>query len=436
MKHEILYCGDREDMRALVEEYGADALIQSKKQQLANERESLRNEYLKDGILMREEMSPRIFRITRRVQEKLGLEGEFDIICTNSTQVNAAAIVADCRRGVEQFIVMTSAALELLNDDELAFVLGHEFGHLLCGHHNLLLLQYWDQERNCARCDLPYLGSDLFWKWQKKAEISSDRFGLVAAGSFDVSAVASMKIAYGLSERNINVDIDVLLKQIEEMKDEQALEETGYRTHPIHPVRLKALQLFGAAWASGGGADLTKIDDEIAKMFEWAKRYPRDKLDEAVMKVVALAGLDIIGCDGEIHTEEVELLYRTLHAHFTDDPLEQFVADKADREKLLGKWLGVLREKGRSPHKGYVISRLADFVMAEGRLCNAESGILFAVAEAIGMPAQEAHGILTSAMHESGYADDYRMKRIVETVRRALETESGPPALPGMRGRG
>ena len=100
-------------------------------------------------------------------------------------------------------VVLTSAAVDLLTDDELFFVIAHELGHIKSGH----VLYYQIAEF------VPVLGemvgaatlgiSNLFstgleamlLNWKRTSEFTADRAGLLACQDVNVAISAMMKIA-------------------------------------------------------------------------------------------------------------------------------------------------------------------------------------------------------------------------------------------------
>ena len=113
------------------------------------------------------------------------------------------------------FIVVHSAAIELLNEDELRVLLAHEMGHVVSGH--ALYRTIAEILLNVSLGALPFLAGIALLpirlailEWSRKSELSSDRAGLL--GSQDVMATQQlfMKMAGGtrgaLNAGEMNLD--------------------------------------------------------------------------------------------------------------------------------------------------------------------------------------------------------------------------------------
>jgi uncharacterized tellurite resistance protein B-like protein len=313
-------------------------------------------------------------------------------------------------------IGITSGALEGLEDAEIASLLGHELGHFLFGHTRLLGLLNRD-ERNSSITVLPYMGECLFLKWRKKSEISADRLGFVASGSFEASARALLKAGFGLSARNLNLDVDALLHQIETIKDKPEILEAAYRSHPLLPLRIKALHLFGSVARTGSDGQSHLVDNEIDALFAWLRRYPRKPLHEAVMRVVAYAGMKLARVERDVDEEEIRTIIYVLHSYFTDEPDKELILDADERERRWREALAILQREADEEHLTFIISRLADIALADGKLLDAEAGLILEVAESIGLSSKRAYAIMVGAAQVVGFKVDSQMKEIARKVR-------------------
>ena len=84
------------------------------------------------------------------------------------------------------FVVIHSGLLEILDEDELRSILGHELGHIMSGHTDV----QHDRRTSCCTSgvsNLPFLAAAALLpfqlallEWSRKSEFSSDRAGLLA----------------------------------------------------------------------------------------------------------------------------------------------------------------------------------------------------------------------------------------------------------------
>ncbi|WP_083959154.1 M48 family metallopeptidase [Herbidospora mongoliensis] len=116
----------------------------------------------------------------------------------------------------EPFIVVSTGCLDLLDDEELRFVIGHETAHILSGHavYGTMLQILTRLATRVAWIPLGYIGLRVIVaaleEWARKAEMSADRGGLLAGQDPDAALRALMKLAGGsrLHEMNIEAFLD------------------------------------------------------------------------------------------------------------------------------------------------------------------------------------------------------------------------------------
>jgi Zn-dependent protease with chaperone function len=157
------------------------------------------------------------------------------------------------------FIVMTPGIIELLDETELRFVLGHELGHVLSGHS---LYQTMGHVLASAGglSSIPGVGVAAegieagIREWHRKSELSCDRAGLLVAQDPTAAISALMKLAAGSRIPNLNVD-DFLQQAAEFELDTTGARNRIYKfmlpseSHPILVLRAAELD----RWVRTGG---------------------------------------------------------------------------------------------------------------------------------------------------------------------------------------
>jgi Zn-dependent protease with chaperone function len=162
------------------------------------------------------------------------------------------------------FVVLTSGLVDMLDDEERFFVIAHELGHIKAGH-----VLYTVIARNIAEIIAllgqatmgigALLGQSLvvaLLDWYRKAELTSDRAGLLCVQDLDPCIRTFMKLAGGARQLYAEMDKDEFMRQIREYESADLsnlnkaykLMITAYRTHPFPILRAKELDL----WHSSG----------------------------------------------------------------------------------------------------------------------------------------------------------------------------------------
>ena len=243
---------DRSALVALRKLSGFDVLL-SKLFGLFNER-ALRLMFLAGAVKVSERQFPHIYSLVRDGSYILDLSDVPECYVIQDPSVNAMAIGKD-----RPFIVLTTGLVNLNDEEELRFVVGHELGHILSGHavYRTMLLILIQLSVRIAWMPIGYLGlRAIIWgleEWFRKSEISCDRAGLLAGQDVDAARRALMKLAGGpyLSELNP----DAFREQAREYDAVPDLRDSILKllqlqgnTHPFAVVRFAELD----RWATNG----------------------------------------------------------------------------------------------------------------------------------------------------------------------------------------
>ncbi|WP_069167917.1 M48 family metallopeptidase [Nocardia altamirensis] len=108
------------------------------------------------------------------------------------------------------FIVLTTGLIDLMDTEELRFVIGHELGHALSGHavYRTMLMHLLRLTSSIGW--MPVGGWALraivaaLMEWSRKSELSGDRAGLLCGQDVDASVRVHMKTAGGTWIKEMN----------------------------------------------------------------------------------------------------------------------------------------------------------------------------------------------------------------------------------------
>lgn len=161
-----------------------------------------------------EESCPEVYNLVREVQKVLGVSYLPGIYTEWEYAINGYTTGLND----DSLMVLKSGAIDLMTDDELKFVVGHEFGHIKSKH---VVLHTMADMFNVAMSLLPIIGKLAepvrYWLlyWQRMSEFTADRAGLLACQDIDVALNAIIKMA-GLPIKMFGKNVrDGFLKQAE-----------------------------------------------------------------------------------------------------------------------------------------------------------------------------------------------------------------------------
>jgi len=103
----------------------------------------------------------------------------------------------------QPFIVLSSGMVELMDPEEIRWVIGHELGHVLSGHavYRTMLFYLINLAARLAFIPFAWIGlKAVIWgleEWYRKSELTCDRAGLLATQDVEAARRALMKMAGG-----------------------------------------------------------------------------------------------------------------------------------------------------------------------------------------------------------------------------------------------
>ncbi|HTS98625.1 MAG TPA: M48 family metallopeptidase [Streptosporangiaceae bacterium] len=186
---------DRSALVALRKLSGFDTLLR-RLAGLFNDR-SLRLMFLASSVRASEQQFPALYQAMLDGCYILDLPTVPELFISQNPLVNAMTLGAD-----KPFIVITSGMVDLMDPEEMRFVIGHELGHTLSGHavYRTMLFHLLNLVTRIAWLPIVLPAKGIIWaleEWYRKSELSCDRAGLLAGQDVEAARRALMKTAGG-----------------------------------------------------------------------------------------------------------------------------------------------------------------------------------------------------------------------------------------------
>ena len=250
---------DRGALQTLRSIPGVDEVIRKTLAMLGGER-GVRLLFQGNAIRVGPAQFPRLWHLHNEVVTTFDWPTVPELYVSQTPFFNAGAYGIDT-----PFIVLHSAALELLDDDELRVLLAHELGHVMSGHALyrtiaavLALISLGALPMLASIAVLPVRLA--FLEWSRKSELSADRAGLLGGQDVVVAQRLDMKMAGGGRGEAFagQLNVDAFMQQAHEYATSSEGLDVVYKllstlalTHPMHTVRAAELQ----RWVATGEYD-------------------------------------------------------------------------------------------------------------------------------------------------------------------------------------
>lgn len=259
---------DRGALVALRKLQGFDTILR-KFSAFMNER-AIRMQLLGSAVRVTERQFPRIHRLHADAATALDAPELPEVYVMASPVLNAITIGIDTPK-----IVLNSALLDLLDDSELRFVLGHELGHALSGHALYRTLLQYILTFGLTLTSVPFGSIGLMalrsalTEWSRKSELSSDRAGLLATQDVPAAVRVNMKLASGGHLEDL--DQTEFLAQAGDYRDTEDLRDSIAKvllvdgtTHPMNVVRASEIRRWvdSGAYASILAGEYPRRDED------------------------------------------------------------------------------------------------------------------------------------------------------------------------------
>ncbi|CAN5183148.1 M48 family metallopeptidase [soil metagenome] len=312
---------DRGALVALRKLKGFDTVLKAMSG-FVNER-AVRLVYLGSSVRVDERQFERLHFLLKDVARVLDTEDIPELYVSANPTLNAVTIGMN-----KPIIILNSALVDLLDEEELRFVIGHELCHALTGHavYQTLLRRLLTMSGVLNAIPLGALGVRAIvaalYEWSRKAELSADRAGLLATQDPSTAFRVHMQLASG--GHLDDLDTTAFFAQGQEYLDAADLRDSVLKlllvenqTHPFAVVRAAELR----RWVDSGeytsyvagsyprreGDDDAKVSDaakEAANSYAEAFQQSQDALGKVVHDLAGFAGSMKLWLDEKLRRDD------------------------------------------------------------------------------------------------------------------------------------
>lgn len=364
-----------------------------------------RKHLLKSSLRLTPSLAPMLYKIGTKCKETLGLKAAIEFYVYQSDLFNASCYPPDENR---LYIILTSNILEKFKEDELAFVIGHEIGHALFDHFRYPASRIMEFGADYLS---PLHAMKLF-AWNRNAEISADRIGLLCCQSYDAAARTFFKLSSGVTTDSLDFQMNEYLQQFVDLEDILANSELDpedwYSSHPFSPLRIKALELF---WHSQtyfmllgrSGGDLTEEEMEnkiqqILSLMEPTYLNEESEAGNLIQRFMFLAGYFITLADGVVQDSELQALSTLVSPEIFSECMQTTNATDSEAIKDEIQNLAERLNAFISPiQKLNILRDLSIISYADGEIDEAEVAVLYGLSNLIGIRPEFIDQILNDA---------------------------------------
>lgn len=195
----------------------------------ASQKSEKKRALARSSLRVTAQLTPIVNQVVCDVCDRLKVERQLlDVYVYPSTELNAFCYIDE----LPITVGISSGLVNSLENDELAFVIGHEVGHIFFKE-----ICNFSPTQDCLE--------DLIIA--RSIELTVDRIGLIAAGRIEGAFSAILKTMSGLSDKHLRRDFNKLLEESREVLNDASSDRLIYSSHPPLALRFKSLVSFSTS---------------------------------------------------------------------------------------------------------------------------------------------------------------------------------------------
>lgn len=326
------------------------------------------------------EILPDFYALCQDVKTRLNFKDAVDFYVTGDSTLNAFSIAAE-EEGQPHIVNINSAMFDLMSEEELRFVIGHELGHIINKDSALKRLIYFVFPPDTT--NPPITLQYKIRLHDQLAELVADRYGFLANGSLNACVTAFYKMSSGLDLAKMNVSIEALLADNRKRLD-YFMKGKGISRydHPVNPIRVQAINLFATAKSE------KELEDGMEELIGILLKVGNGPLDEDLSVFIASAGLIVANADDRVTEKEVEHIIQNL-ANLQIFPKRFLDAvAKSDVSKLFEQSVQNILSQNPGMRDG-LLAYMMGLVMSDKEISKDEIGLIYGFGDSIGFSEKE-----------------------------------------------
>lgn len=323
---------------------------------------------------------PDLYAMCQEVKERLNFNDAVDFYVTGDSTLNAFSVAAE-DEDHPHIVNINSAMFELMSEEELRFVIGHELGHIINKDSALKRLIYFvfPPDNTQPPITLQY----KIRLHDQLAELVADRYGFLANGNLNACVTAFYKMSSGLDLAKMNVSIDALLadnrKRLDYFTKGKGLSR---HEHPVNPIRVQAINLFVTAKGE------KELEDGMDELINILLKVGNGPLDEDLSVFIATAGLIVANADERVTEKEIEHIIQNL-ANLQIFPKRFLDAvAQSDVPKLFDQSVKSILSQNPGMRDG-LLAYMMGLVMSDKEISENEIGLIYGFGDSIGFSQKE-----------------------------------------------
>lgn len=333
---------------------------------------------------------PVLYRICTEVKKQLNFKEPIDFFLVSSKEINACSFYSNDIEKANHIIELNSGLVDIMSENELRHVIGHEIGHLINRDGHLEhLIQYV-----CGRDEEQYDEYILcrLKMYNLLAELVADRYGFLACNDEAASIMVTAKLGAGLDISRMGVSLDNLLKANKRhLKAIFNHDKYYHDSHPEHPIRIEALHIFCTSKTDA------QVDRRMQKIENFLQQLTPQKA--VWLKLIATFGLKLAQLHDGLTPQTYHELIVTMGriCWFPQEYLE--IWRKEDVDQLLKNTIATALGEDMFD-KREVLRLLVKLTYFDDIITDPELQYIYEVAEYLQFPKEKVGPIIAKVIRE------------------------------------